>query len=61
MSLNNRLVKLEQRQQSSSVLTIAIIIVQKGETDEAAYQRYIANGGIKPKTVVYGASLDMLI
>lgn len=61
MSLNNRLVKLEQRQQSSSVLAIAIIIVHEGETDEEAYQRYIANGGIQPKTVVYGTSLDLLL
>ncbi len=55
-NLKSRLLKIEQNNQSSGLVIIA---VNAGETNEEAYQRYSANESIKPKLVIYATPLDI--
>ena len=58
MSIKNRVEKLEQDNQPSGLVVIA---VNDGETNEQAYQRCFPDGSIKPKTVIYATPLDVML
>ncbi len=57
-NLKNRVLKIEQDNQSSGLVIIA---VNAGETNQEAYQRYFANDSIKPKLVIYASPLDVML
>jgi hypothetical protein len=58
MELRNRVLKLEQGNNSSGFV---IVVVNECETNEQAYQRCFPDGRAKPKVVVYATPLDEMI
>ncbi len=56
MSLKNRVLKIEQDLKPVSTVLIA---VDGGETNEAALERHLADGGARPTTVIYVSPVDL--
>ena len=58
MNLKQRIENLEA---SIAPLSMVILLVYDGETNEEAYARAFPDGCIKPKVVIYASELDALL
>jgi hypothetical protein len=58
MNIKTRLEKLEQDNQPSGLVIVAL---NEGETNEQSYKRCFPDGSTKPKTVIYATPLDVLL